>query len=277
MSIEDLDLPRDSQGFIHLRKKYSELWQKTTYLTKEPYIIDRVYEYDIKAANVSSLLTAGYDSKALETLLKLPKKTREVAIGKMIRQDKKIGKLIKKEITRAREQLFRSNSLIDTDIVSIKNDAVFVRGRSLEYTTFGHMEFRLKNQYAAFVQFDKLELYYNRRKKTVDIKGVNDEVVQEQDHQNGIIKFLVKVMEFLVMDRRDALRKYLIEFSHEYKARELPVVYYRELNTFNVYRTIYELAGYSYDLTMVDQKDVKMINIVYNYLRYVLPMIRMFI
>ena len=188
MNIEELDLPRDSQGFIHLQWNFSDLWKKTNYLTKESCIIDRIYEYDIAAANVSSLLMAGYDPNVLSKLLDLPKKSREVAIGNMIRQDKHIGEIIKEQIYRARQSLFRSNQLIDKDIVSIKNDAVFVKGRPLQNVTFGKMVFKLKNQYAAFVQFDKIELYYNRKQKTVDIKGVNDKVVQEPDHQNGIIQ-----------------------------------------------------------------------------------------
>ena len=277
MDISDLNLPRDSQGFLHLQKKYSELYQKTSYLTKETVITNRIYEYDIKAANISALSQEGFDSDMLHKLAMLDKKDREVAVGKMIRQDKRVGEIIKKQIKRARENLFRSNGLQDKDIVSIKNDAVFVLGRALNYTRFGEMEFKLKNQYAAFIQFDKLELYYNRKKKIVDIKGVSDEVLEHPDHQTGILTFIAKVMEYLVMDIRDSLRKYLIEFTHQYKARELPVQFYRELNSSNVYRTIYELSGYSFDLLAVGQDSVDMINIQYNYNRYVLPLIHMFI
>ena len=78
MNIEELDLPRDSQGFIHLQWNFSDLWKKTNYLTKESCIIDRIYEYDIAAANVSSLLMAGYDPNVLSKLLDLPKKSREL-------------------------------------------------------------------------------------------------------------------------------------------------------------------------------------------------------
>ena len=154
MDISDLNLPRDSQGFLHLQKKYSELYQKTSYLTKETVITNRIYEYDIKAANISALSQEGFDSDMLHKLAMLDKKDREVAVGKMIRQDKRVGEIIKKQIKRARENLFRSNGLQDKDIVSIKNDAVFVLGRALNYTRFGEMEFKLKNQYAAFIQFD---------------------------------------------------------------------------------------------------------------------------
>ena len=86
-----------------------------------------------------------------------------------------------------------------------------------------------------------------------------------------------EAMEYLVTDRRDALRRYLIKFSQEYKSRSLPIYYYREMNSYNIYRTVYELSGYSFNLLMVDQSDIKTINIQYNYNRFVLPMIRLFI
>ena len=277
MDISELALPRDAQGFLYLQKNYSELYQKSSYLTKESIIIDRIYEYDIKAANISALKQEGFDPDVLDKLAKLNKMDREVAVGKMIAQDKRIGHIIKKQIKRAREILFRSNNIQTDRVLSIKNDAVFVIGRSLANTKFGDMEFKLKNQYAAFIQMDGLELYYNRRKSTVDIKGVSDEVINNTDHQTGIISFICKVMEYLVMDRRDALRKYLIDFTHRYKARELPVQFYREMNSNDIYRTIYELSGYSFNLLMVDKSDVNILNIQYNYNRYVLPLIQMFI
>lgn len=277
MDISDLDLPRDAQGFLYLRKKYSELYQKSSYLTKQNVIVNRIFEYDIKAANISALKQEGFDSTILEKLLKLEKREREVAVGKMIAQDAKIGKIIKKHIKHARELLFKYNNLQDDVILSIKNDAVFIIGTNPTVTKFNEMEFRLKNQYAAFIQFDGLEFYYNKRKSKLDIKGVSDDVINTKDHQTGIILFICKVMNYLVMDRLDSLRKYLIEFTHLYKARELPVQYYRELNSFNIYRTIYELSGYSFNLLIADQSDVKTLNIQFNYNRYVLPLIHMFI
>ena len=277
MDITQLNLPRDKDGFLYLRKRYSELWQKTNYLTKEVLVVNHIYEYDIKSANVSALSMEGFNQDVLAKLTEMPKDAREKAVGKMIRSNKEIDKIIRKWIKRAREFLFRENLIQDSDVVAIKNDAVFTSGRKLTNTTFGYIEFRIKNHYSAYLNLDGLEIYYNRRKKTVDIKGIRDDVLSHMDHQNGILQFIVTCMEYLVTDRRDALRRYLIEFSQEYKSRSLPICYYREMNSYNIYRTVYELSGYSFNLLMVDQSDIKTINIQYNYNRFVLPMIRLFI
>lgn len=276
MSLSLDNIPRGSDGFIHLQYQYSELYRKRSYLIKKNLIIDRIYEYDIRSANISALRWSGhFPNDQLDILENLPKMEREVAVGKMIRANKKFQSIIHKGIFQARERLFRYNHIQDEDVLSIKNDAVFVIGKNLKECKFGPMEFRKKNQYAAFMKLDKLELYYDKRHKTVDIKGVRDEVLENKDHKEGMIQFFVSVMNFLVMDQRPRLREYLIEFVHDYKNLELPYQYYRELNRDNCYRTKYELAGYAFNLDQIKQDQVHEINITYNYMRFILPLTQM--
>lgn len=269
----------DKEGFVTLKRKYSELYKKTNYLSERPIIIDRIYEYDIRSANTSALRASGKIDESILTMLEgLNKQAREETVGKMIRKDKSktIWPLIAKGIRGAREQLFRYNQLQDDDILSIKNDAVFVIGRKLKYTKFGPFEFRAKHQYSAYMLIEKVEIYYDQRNKSLTIKGVRDEVVEHPDHQNGMVQFLLKVFKYLVMDQRDALREYLIDFVHDYKAMKLPYQYYRELNGNNIYRTKIELSGFEYNLSEIGQVDLDIINPVYNYTKFILPIIRQF-
>ena len=276
MSLSLDNILRDPDGFIRLKYQYSELFRKRNYLTKKNLIIDRIYEYDIRSANVSALRWSDlFQEDQLDVLESLPKMEREVAVGKLIRSNKQFQRIIHNGIFQARERLFRYNHIQDNDVLSIKNDAVFIIGRNLKECKFGPMEFRKKNQYAAFMKLDKLELYYDRKHKTVDIKGVRDEVVEHPDHQEGMIQFFVTAMNYLVMDQRPRLREYLIEFVHDYKNLKLPYQYYRELNRDNCYRTKYELTGYAFNLDQIEQDQVKEINITYNYMRFILPLTQM--
>ena len=278
MDLDELDIERDREGFIILKRTYSDLYKKTNYLSPVPMVINRIYEYDIHAANLSMLKQSGkIDPKALSILAKMDKKPREVGVGKMIRENKQFGVIIKRGILRAREQLFRENQLQDYEVLSIKNDAVFVIGRKLKHTTFGDVEFRLKNQYSLFQNIDKIEFYYDRRHKSIDIKGVKDEVVHHPDHQNGMLQFFLTVFNYAAMDQRDDLRDYLLDFVHRYKAKELPYQYYRELNAANIYRTEIELSGYGYNLEEIGQGDLGMVNPIYNYTRFILPVIRYYL
>lgn len=268
---------RDKDGFPLLLPTCSELWKRSAYLTKKTQIIHRIYEYDIRSANTSSLRMAHrLKSATLDELEQLPRHDREVRVGMMISKDKSIGKVIKREISRAKRSLFIANGIQDDEVLSIKNDAVFIIGRRLTETEFGCMVFKEKNVYSGYLYAEKMELYYNRKTRTVDIKGIKDEIVQDPDHQQGMVIFLATVMEHLVMDRMDALRRYLIQFTDDYKSKRLPVMYYKEMNGENIYRTTMEISGTYFQMQTATESDKPMINGTYNFKRFVLPMIRLF-
>ena len=272
-----LDEYRDANGFIRLKQSYSELYKKVNYRAKTPRVINKIYEYDIRAANLTMLELSGtINSAVADRLRALPKKDREVAIGKMIAKDKSIGKTIAKGIINAKHRLFRANKIQTDEVLSIKNDAVFISGRRLAVTTVAGVEFVLKHQYAMYQFLDGLELYYDRRKHSITIKGIRDEIVEHPDHQNGILQFLQTVFDYLLFDRMSDLREYLIDFAEKYKRKELPVQYYRELNLVNSYRTVIELSGFEYNLEEISDQDLWMINPVYNYMRFVLPIIQQY-
>lgn len=269
---------RGENGYIQLKLTYSKLYEKTNYTTTENIIIDRIYEYDISMANVSVLKRSGkFDEERLEYLSQLPKMEREVTIGKLIREDRSIQTAIKKGIHLVRWNLFKENQIKDTEVISIKNDAVFVRGRALKVTKFGPVEFKRKHQYAMFMKMDRMEFYYDRKRNIVDIKGINDTVLKEPDHQNGILRFIGTVMEYIVMDRKTQLHEYLFQFIHAYKARELSYPYYRELSQDNCYRSQFSLSGNSVQLLQISQDDVSDLNISYNYNRFILPIAQRFL
>lgn len=273
-----LEQYRDRDGFIRLKRTYSTMYRKSNYLCPLTFVQNRIIEYDLKAANISALRASGkVKDEILDKLLITDKLEREIIVGKMRRRNHNFTKIIQRGITRAKEKLFEANLIQDSEILSIKNDAVFIIGRKLKHTKFGPYEFVAKNVYSLYLIIDKTEFYYDRRHKSVDIKGVNDAVVGEQDHQDGMIQFFVKVFGYLIQDRRQDLRKYLIQFSDDYKAKRLPVQYYRELNSTNVYRTIIELTDYGFNLVSAGDSDRDIINGIYNYTKYILPIIQTFI
>ncbi len=275
---DDFDVTRDESGFMTLIKPYSKLYKKITYTTPLTQIHNRIYEYDIKAANLTMLAGSGEIKQSdIDKLSKMPKQLREEAIGKMIRRDKSIYKIISKGIYSARHRLFMLNSIQDSDVVAIKNDAVFIAGKPLTKTSFNGIEFKVKNQYSMFICIDKTEFYYSRRSNTLHIKGVSDSVLDTEDHQNGMVRFFTDVFNLVSLDRKDALRKMLIKFNHDYKNMKLPHEYYRELNSDNLYRTKIELSGYGFNLTEIGEDMKHVINPTYNYMRYILPIIRMYV
>lgn len=118
---ESTDFERDKNGFIILKRKYSELYKKTNYIVKDPVVQNRIYEYDIRSANVSMLREYGHiQSKILDNLEKMSKEEREITVGNMIRQNKDIYKIISTGIRKSREKLFRENLIQSSEVLSIK-------------------------------------------------------------------------------------------------------------------------------------------------------------
>lgn len=275
----DLEQYRGRDGFIHLKRKYSTLFEKTNYTTELPFIINRITEYDLKAANISAMEASGkFDPKVIARLRDMPKEQREITVGLMEREDRSITKIKKRGIQHAREMLFDANKLQDIEIVSIKNDAVFVAGRRLKYTDFGSYHFIPKNVYSLFMQLDKrLEFYYDGKHKRVDVKGLGKDVPEDPDHQNGMLKFFQNVFQYLVQDRRAQLKQYLIEFVEAYKAKELPICYYKEMNSYSIYRSNLIIGTDSYYMTEASEEDLESINGIYNFTRYILPIVQTFL
>lgn len=278
MTLDQLDISRDKKGYIVLQPTYSTLYKMTQYNTPLEYIQNTIYEYDIRAANLTMLTQKKVtDAETLAMLAEFDRNSREIAVGKMIQRNPEIYKIISKGILQARKNLFYTNRIQDYEVVSIRNDAVFIAGRRLKTTTFGEVEFRVKNRYALFHRVEGIEFLYDKRHDRTDVKGIDDKVVNHPDHQAGMMSFLSTVFRYLCYERRQDLSNYLLQFTHDYKAMTLPVVFYRELNSENVYRTKMEVAGFGYNMTIAGDSDKDIINPVYNYRRFILPLIRQYV
>jgi len=275
----EITTDRDRQGFYSLKRKYSELYKRVNYIQRDIDLIqNKITEYDIRSANTSILEQNHKLKKAtLEAINSLPGKDRKVIIGKMIKNDPSLQKVIVRGVIRAKRDLFSANLIQDADVLSIKNDAVFIIGRKLRYTSFGAIEFRPKHVYSLYMNIDGTEFYYDKTEQRVSVKGIRDEIVEHPDHQAGMMQFFVTVMKHLMLDRRDALRKYLIEFSSAYKEKKLPPCYYRELSSDNFYRTKMALGDYTFALDYASEDELELIDGVYNYKRFVLPLIQKYI
>lgn len=269
---------RNDDGFIILNRKFSSLYRKVNYIAPVRYCINNIYEYDIKMANVSVLRAVNaLPDKLLNQIAAMTKEERVVFIGKLIRENKEIQKIISKGITEAKLQLFKSNGIEDSEVLSIKNDAVFIIGRRPKVTKFGPVEFVVKNKYSLYFNINGIEFYYNKQHDHITVKGMNDDVIENMDHQKGMITFLKTVFNFLLYDQMKELHDYLIDFVDDYKNRDLPVCYYREMNHENIYRFKDEIDGYTFNLENVSEDDINKLNIVYNYKFYVMPMIQQYI
>ena len=233
-----------------------------------------ITEYDIKKANISLMRYYNlYPSEKLQALERLTKLQREVAVGLLQRDDKEFSKLLMKAFDDIVREFIFSNGLSEDDIISIKKDAVFVINHPIEKSKFGDsVEFVKKNTYQDYLRIPGYEFYF-KANGNIDIKGINSDRFKKST--DGILNFVNEVMEFYKDNNNSTLCMYLADFVREYKKKELPFEYYRELNSQAEFRIIdgeYVITTDDMDESYIGQLDIS-----YNYVNLVLPILRIFV
>lgn len=227
-----------------------------------------IREYDISKANINVLFERGViDKSTYDNLYNSDKFIREKTIGLMIRKDNQIYKEIQAGIMDAKYKLIQSNNIDLEDIVSIKNDAVFVMNNKLQNTKFGLVDFKLKNTYTLFLKIPKYEFYYYyntyTKEEKLDIKGINDSKLEI--HKNYFMDFLLALFNTLQLSGIVEGVNMIQYFSELYINRKLNIGYYRTFDS-NSKFDIIEDGNYTWSVTSISNPErIIDIDIRYNY------------
>ena len=223
-----------------------------------------IHEYDLSKANINALYSRGViDEVMYNNLYSTDKAIREKQVGLMIRRDQNIYKEIQNGIIDAKKQLIITNNIDLEDIVSIKNDAVFVMGKKLDNTKFGLMDFKLKNTYTMYIKINRYEFfyYYNsyNHEEKLDVKGISDDKLIL--HKNYFMDFLLALFNTLQVNGIEAAINILQNFSVLYINRELEPDYYKKFNSESDFDLIYQ--GRLWKSIYVS--DISLLDIIHNY------------
>ena len=223
-----------------------------------------IREYDLSKANINALYERGViDKSQYDNLYNADKQLREKTIGLMIRKDHNIYKEIQNGIIDAKRNLILANNIEPEDIICIKNDAVFVKNKKLEYTKFGLMDFKLKNTYTIFIKINRYEFYYyfnsfNNEEK-LDIKGIGDDKLKI--HAKYFMDFLLALFNVLQTEGIIQAVNMLHNFSIAYIRKELDINYYRKFN----YESDFDLQYNNNNWSSIYVSDINLIDIRFNY------------
>ena len=216
------------------------LWANDNVKPRLPYSINQyIREYDISKANINVLYHEGVISKDLyDTLYVADRTYREIYVGLMERDNPEISVIKAEGIKKFRKLFCEYNGLEDNDILSIKNDAIFVLNKQCQYCTFDNIAFVNKNVYTLFMQLQRLELYYIydaiNGNECIDVKGINDNKLEY--HRNHMITFLCDIFYKVQNGGTDEAAKTCSQFLENYLRRELDVGFYREFNDMCMFR-----------------------------------------
>lgn len=253
----------------------SKLYKRDQYLNKSHSFLscNDIVEYDISQAGYNISKKYGLLTKKQEKKLEsLSKTNKHYQIGWMQKHDQEFKKALKQAFIDIRQEFFEANNIEDEDILSIKKDAIFLMKRC-QYTKFDNVEFRDKNNYSTFIYMNDCEFYYNAYDK-LDVKNINDDIVaKHDDYMNSFIKLMCKHIE---TSTEHIQLRYIRRFIDKYKARELPVGYYRRYDKKSHFELLEDNDdNFPYDSYWEDKKED--LEISYNFLNIIVPMLNLII
>lgn len=212
-----------------------ELYEITDYRSEIPFLFNNyIREYDIRKANINILYKNGILSeKDYNFLLQSPRDVRQYVIGNM-QKDENINNTLMKGFKECRKLFIECNYLEESDILSIKKDAIFVINKIPKYCKFDNIEFVNKNVYTSYISFfnKRLELYYSSGKtniEKIDVKGISDNNLKY--HEKYMLDFLYFVFEMIENDGLENTILCFNRFYDDYINKRLEIGYYRNFNS----------------------------------------------
>ena len=246
-------------------KELINLASQVSYLHPSRFISGRIIEYDIKEANISMLYKYGKISLDYYMYLKrLPKRNREVDIGKLIAKDKSYYDTIKNGISEAKIKLFTNNDISLNNVCRIANDAVYInKDYDLYNTSFdsGIIEFKKKSIWSNMITVDKhfiIFLFFDHYtgNTQIDVKGISENAAEL--HGPYMITFIATLFNILESGSVEYAMEYFGTFFDDYIKLKLPKEYYRELTPESLYH--YKNS----DFYLMNISDISEIDIGYN-------------
>lgn len=250
---------------------YSDIWSQIRYLAPYNYILDsNIVEFDIEKANINVLLYYGAINKTTyDQLNALPKMRREITVGRMMRREPNIHSILKQGIQEARRELFDRLNLDTTNVLSIKNDAVFVIFTGpvdVDDIQINELiKFKVKGHFRSFYYLSDKEIYYTYNPITytegMDIKGIGDYGL-EQCH--GFIRTLSDIFYVCLNNGIKDAYNMATKFYEDYMTRKFPIDFYRRFDSNAKFDMlpVSKYAGFSADF--LDQSAINIIDPSYN-------------
>jgi len=232
-----------------------------------------IREYDMREAGFSLIKEYGLlkPSKIKYLEENFTKQERTIEIGKLQSNSKTLANDMMKAFREARVKFCNLNGIENEDILSIKKDAIFIiKKQCRELKLSKNIEFSMKNRYSSYCCLNKMEFYYSVWNNNFDIKGATNKEHPLLEHICTIIKYNEK-------SNKDIIFKQLQKLRIEYLERSLPVEYYRELNPNNKFRLLEHYTRYALYLDDVSKDFLDQIDISYNYINFIIPLISILI
>jgi len=199
------------------------------------------------------------------------KQERTIEIGNLQSNSKDLAKNMMEAFRKERVKFCELNDIENSDILSIKKDAIFVIKKQCKNLKLSdNIEFSMKNRYSSFCCLNKIEFYYSVWNNNFDVKGITDE-------EHPLLKDIFTIIKYNEKNNKDLIFKHLQKLRIDYLSRNLPVNYYKELNSRNSFKLLENYSRYILYLDEISKDFLDKIDISYNYINFIVPLISILI
>jgi hypothetical protein len=132
-----------------------------------------------------------------------------------------------------RRIFFEENNIENSNILSIKKDAIFLINKVPIKTNFlDNCVFIKKNEYSSYINICGKEFYYDINNNSLDIKKIPKEVVKMQ--KDYLFKFVAECLKLKCLGQNEELFIKMLEFKNDFINFNLDINYYRSLENNNI-------------------------------------------
>ena len=236
-------------------------------------INSRVIEWDIKSGNTSIMRAFKLcPLERIEELEGMKKQDRVIAVGNMMK-DPDFSKKLESGFNQVVNKFIELNHLDkDDDVLRIMRDAVYVINKPIQYNTIReYCHFIPKNEYMGYMYLQPYEFFIAPDR--IDVKGISDDKLQY--HQNGILRVIRDVYNACIEYNLDQtkINAFMKGAVDAYIHRDLEFDAYREFNNESVFRV--NLYGHEVLTDVITEKDLPNTDISYNYMKIIIPLIKL--
>ena len=246
-----------------------DIFTRINYTAEISYLTNTfIYEYDIHKANISVLYSKGIINKEwYDKLYGAERMRRQVFVGKLLRARPDLVPILQQGILEAKCVFAELNGLNQSDVLAIKNDALFLIDKQPQKTQFGLIQFVCKNVYTGFYRLQNLELYYYANAMTqqenLEIKGISDELIVV--HKEYFYQFLKDLFYTVQFNGIEIALRLMKSFYMQYISLSLPIGYYRRFDSESMYHLkIHTSTGSGYSINSLLDSDKPLVDISYN-------------
>lgn len=246
-------------------RKHNYTRRDVNYIKNTP-----ITEYDMSNAGINILLTHGkFTKEFVDYLNTLDKLTKNITVGKILQEHPDWNKLMMEEFIKIRGEFMYLNNLEDSDILSIKKDAIFVINKKPKILqVHENYIFREKGVYDTYLNVRNKEFYINIEKGTYDVKGFSKKVVDIQE--DCFIDFIITCT---LLDKEDRFKLYqhIKNFRNDFLEYKLDKEFYYDLEE-DGYKYKYNKESIVFIVSPTPPEDITLCNIDNNY-KYILEVI----